>query len=97
MAKLPKSSPLHGLSGTLGEELVFKNYGDKTVVSNKPDMSKVKASHLQILSRKRFAKATAYAKRINNNPELRAAYQKKIPPRQSVYHYAMKEFKTLEM
>jgi spore coat protein CotF len=97
MAKLNKDSLLHGISGSIGEDLVFKNYANKTIVSKKPDMSKVKPSHLQLLSRERFAKATAYAKHINNNPELRAAYQKKLQPGESVYHYAMKEFKTLQL
>ena len=38
---------LKNLSGQLGKQIVFKQYGDKTVVSKYPDMSKRKFSPRQ--------------------------------------------------
>ncbi|HEU0112838.1 MAG TPA: hypothetical protein VFQ73_18325 [Flavisolibacter sp.] len=92
MARLTKNSVLSGLSGTLGKEIVFKQYADKVVVSKYPDMSKVKASELQKLSRKRMKEATAYASHINRNPELRAAFEKTLQPGQTVYREAIKAY-----
>ena len=42
MARLAKNASLQGISGKLGNQLVFKQYGDKTVVTQYPDMSRVK-------------------------------------------------------
>src|SRR5689334_1670297 len=40
MAVLAHGSPLQGLSGTLGHDIIFKNYNNKTVVSKKPSNMK---------------------------------------------------------
>ena len=40
----------------------------------------------------RQAAAVAYAKAINNDPEKKATYKKKVKKGQTVYHYAMREF-----
>ena len=39
---------LQKLSGHIGKELVFKQYGDKTVVSKHPNMTKRKLSEKQL-------------------------------------------------
>ncbi len=41
MARLSKRF-LGTIQGGIGRQLVFKKYGDKTVVASYPDMSKVK-------------------------------------------------------
>ena len=86
---------LKNISGAVGKQLVFKQYGDKTIVTKYPDMSKVKPSEQQKDSRKRFAEAVAYAQAINRNPEQKTLYLKKVKKGQSVYHFALKEY--LEM
>ena len=83
---------LQQLSGALGKQLVFKKYGDKTVISKFPDMSGVKPGRRQLPGQKRFAPAVAYAKAINRNPLQKAVYSKKVKKGQSVYHYALKEY-----
>ncbi len=92
MARVSGNFILKGMRGKIGKELVIKQYGSKTVVTKYPDMSNVKPSDLQTNQRIRFADAVAYAKAINNNPEQKAAYQKKVKQRESVYQYAIKEF-----
>jgi hypothetical protein len=92
MARSRSNLITRGLKGQLGKELVFKQYGKKTVVSRYPDMSHVKPSVLQQQKRSRFAEAVAYAQRINNDPVLKAQYKQKVKKRQTVYHYALQEY-----
>ena len=54
MARSRSNLITRGLKGQLGKELVFKQYGKKTVVSRYPDMSHVKPSVLQQQKRSRF-------------------------------------------
>lgn len=91
MARLAANSPIK-LSGRLGEQLVFKNYGDKVVVTRYPDMSRVKTSVIQKHYRSVFKEAVAYAKKIARAPALKQAYLSKIKKNESVYHYAIKEY-----
>lgn len=86
------SKLLQNLRGGVGKQLIFKQYGDKTVVTSYPDMSRVKPSEQQKKGRKLFAEAVAYARAINRNPEQKAAYAKKLKPGESVYRFALKEY-----
>jgi hypothetical protein len=81
-----------GLQGQLGKQLVFKRYGNKTVVTKYPDMSGVKPSKEQKDRRKRFAEAVAYARAINNDPVKKAAYAKRLPKGKRVYQFALQEY-----
>lgn len=92
MARSRSNLITRGLKGQLGKELVFKQYGRKTVVSRYPDMSHIQPSVLQQQKRSRFAEAVAYARRINNDPVLKAEYRQKVKKGQTVYHYALQEF-----
>jgi hypothetical protein len=92
MARLTSNSPLSKLKGQLGKQLVFKQYGDKTVVTQYPDMSRVKPSALQKQKRNIFKDAVAYAKNITYDPALKKKYLKKVKVGESVYHYALKEY-----
>lgn len=90
MAQLATNSALQGLRGRLGQELVFKHYGDKTVVTAYPDMSRVKRSERQKLENNRFKEAVAYAKAVLRDPVQKAAWQEKIGAGKSVYHAALR-------
>lgn len=92
MARINQHSLLKGLKGQIGKQLVFKQYGKKTVVSRYPDMSKVVPSILQKEQRGDFAEAVAYAKTINNDPVLKAKYAKKVKKGKSVFQYAIQEY-----
>ncbi|MEJ8816430.1 hypothetical protein [Lacibacter sp. H407] len=92
MARIRQHSLLKGLQGQIGKQLVFKQYGSKTVVSRYPDMSNVKPSLLQLENQTRFGKAVAYAKAINNDPVLRAAYAKQLKKGKKVYQTALQEY-----
>jgi len=91
MARLAADSPLKKMRGHVGQ-LVFKQYGDKTIVTRYPDMDGIIPSRIQKHYRSLFKEAVAYAKRINRNPALKAEYLTKVSPGKSVYHYAIKEY-----
>jgi hypothetical protein len=59
MAQSLKNILLHQVRGQIGKQIVVKRYGNKTVITAYPDMSKVKPSKKQKAKRKLFANAVA--------------------------------------
>ena len=57
MARLKENIVIKGLSGRVGKNFIFKQYGNKTIVSAYPDMSRVKLSAKQKRENNRFRKA----------------------------------------
>jgi hypothetical protein len=92
MAQIKENIILKGLSGRVGKNLVFKHYGNKTVVSAYPDMSKVKLSAKQKKENKRFRKAMAYARSQMSDPESKAAYKAKATGLQKPHNVAIADF-----
>lgn len=77
MAKYTTSAALAGLSGSF-DNLVFKHYRkDKrgTVLSRKPDMSKVKPSRAQLARRELMREAGRFHRRVLADPGLLRKYQ----------------------
>jgi hypothetical protein len=90
---LSENNPLlKGARGTLGGTIVIKQYGNKIVLSNYPDMSKVKPSILQQEKRRNFKNAVAYEKSISDDPKKRAAYKNKLKKNQTVFLAAISEY-----
>lgn len=77
MAKT-KNLLVQHLSGHIGKQLVFKQYGDKTVVSKYPDMSRRKLSREQKKINKRMAEANEEARWIMADEKLRAEAQVRL-------------------
>jgi len=75
---ISKSLFLRHLSGQLGKQLVFKQYGEKTVVSKYPDMSKRKLSVKQKRINEEMKAANYNAKSILADPELRNKAQLRL-------------------
>jgi len=92
MAQSERNMLLNQVSGQFGKQVVVKRYGNKTVITSYPDMSNIKPSKEQKKKRKVFAEAVAYAQQINNDPEKKALYKKKLKKGQTVYNYAIKEY-----
>jgi hypothetical protein len=65
-------------SGKLGNQFVLKQYGDKSVLSKYPDMSKRKLSPKQKKINLLMKKANKAAKGIMANTELRNAEQLRL-------------------
>ena len=80
------------IRGQIGKTMVVKHYGKKVVVTKAPDMSRIIASPAQKANRSIFAEAVAWAKGINNNPDLKAAYTKQARKSKTVYQYLLKAY-----
>jgi hypothetical protein len=76
MAKQKGNVVTHGLSGKIGDVLLFRQYAGGTVVSSIPRASG-KESELQKAQRRKFQHAVLYAKTLSTEPELDAAYAAK--------------------
>jgi len=74
MAKSRNNVVTHGLSGKVGNMLVFKQLNGNTIVSNRPRKSGKPASDKQVAQTQRFAQAIIYAKAAMSVPEIKLAY-----------------------
>lgn len=84
---------LNQLSGHLGKQIVFKQYGDKTVVSKYPDRSKVVLSPRQIQVNETMAEANYEAKAILADETLRNAAQVRLNvTRNKLYTALIREY-----
>ena len=91
MAHVKNSALLQGVKGALGE-LVIKQYGNRTVITKKPDMSRVKKSALQKIYRDRFKEAVVYARGVLRDPKKKAAFAKKLKDGQTVFNAALSHY-----
>jgi hypothetical protein len=84
---------LKNASGSVGKQLVFKRYYDKTVVSKMPDMSKRVLSAKQMETNERMRLATIYAKHMYKTEEgkIKARIRLKLPAHKSLFHALVKE------
>ncbi len=73
MAGVKLNPILEALYGKVGD-LVFKRYGDRVIVSRKPDLSGHQPTAAQLEHQKRFRQATLYGKMVMADPEARALY-----------------------
>ena len=81
------------VSGHIGKQIVFKQYGGKTVVSKYPDMSKRKLSVKQLRVNETMQEAHYEAKRILADEELRTAAQVRLNvTRNKLYTSLIKEY-----
>jgi hypothetical protein len=74
MAKSKGNVLTYGLSGKIGDLLVFRQINGVTVVSKMPEQSKT-LSEKQIAHRKRFQQAVLYAQKVVNAPETGELYK----------------------
>ncbi len=76
MALLAANSVLQGLTGMIGNQLVFRKSGDKTVVSKKPYRCRRRTSELQQLYLNKFKEASKYARTLLRDPGKYEYYTK---------------------
>ena len=65
-----------GLSGMLGDVIVFRQLRGKTIVANRPRKPRFESAH-QRENRLRFRQASTFAKRVLQDPEKKAYYLSK--------------------
>ncbi len=94
MALLAANSVLQGLTGMIGNQLVFRKHGDKTVVSRKPYRCRRRTSELQQLYLNKFREASKYARQLLRDPDTHDHYKKlaKKQGRHSAYNLVISEY-----
>ena len=81
-------------SGTLGKELVFREWDGKTVVAKAPKRRKGQPTPDQAQTQEKFLIASRYARGVIRNPDksLAEAYAAVLKPRQNVYSRALEDY-----
>ena len=91
MAKSTTNGLTHGYYGKVGD-MVYRRFGNKSILQKLPDFSGVRWSKAQKGNRKRFRDATVQAHKAMADPELRAFYQKKAKKGQTAWNVAISDF-----
>jgi hypothetical protein len=93
MAKQKNNVVTHGLSGKVGDLLVFRQVDGKTVVSKIPEQPK-KLSEKQKANQTRFQQATIYAKMAIEAPGTRNLYAEAAKKKRGItaYNIAVADF-----
>ena len=91
MAKQTNNVVTHGLSGKVGDLLVFRQRAGKTVVSKAPLKRKVTTEGQKEQQRK-FQRAVLYAKSVLADPGMGAAYNQAAKKGQTGYNVAVADF-----
>jgi len=74
MARVKLNPIIDQLSGKVGD-LVFRRYGDETVLSRTPDLSGVEPTPGQVAQRARFRDAAFYGRVVLADPPARTFYE----------------------
>ncbi|MBP1617749.1 MAG: hypothetical protein H6Q14_1576 [Bacteroidetes bacterium] len=92
MAESKNNVITHGLSGKVGDLIVFRNVNGKTIVANKPKERTGELSDEQKTHKKKFQQAIIYAKSAIADPDTAEAYKKAAPKGKSAYNLAVADF-----
>ena len=82
------------LRGTLGKELVFREWEGKTVVAKAPKGREGDPTPAQAQTQERFLLASRYARAVMRGQDqgIRDAYTAALRPRQNLYSRAVEDF-----
>jgi hypothetical protein len=92
MAESKNNVLTHGLTGLVGDMIVFRNRGGKTFVSTKPKERTGEPSENQKQHQGRFQEAILYAKTAIADPATKAEYSKAIAGNETAYNIAVADF-----
>ncbi|MCE5331056.1 MAG: hypothetical protein LLF95_02825 [Bacteroidales bacterium] len=92
MAQSKNNIITHGLSGKVGDLIVFRNRNGKTIVASKPKERTGELSPAQKEHHKLFQQAVIYAKSALVNPETKEAYKEAADEGESAYNVAVADF-----
>ena len=92
MAHVKKNIVTEGLSGKLGNTIVFRQRGGKTIVSVPPEKKKRTQSEAQAKHIHRFRLAALYGKQAVQDPVVKAAYGARTKGGQTAYNVAVADY-----
>ena len=91
MAKQTNNVVTHGLSGKIGNLLVFRQRAGQTVVAKAPPKRKV-STEQQKEHQRRFQRAVLYAQSVMADSDMGAAYNRAAKKGQTGYNVAVADF-----
>ncbi|GET34717.1 hypothetical protein PbJCM13498_35800 [Prolixibacter bellariivorans] len=92
MAKVGNNIVTTGLSGKLGNLIVFRNVNGKTIVAAAPRERTVEPSEAQLNNQNHFQEAVIYGKSATKDETMKAAYEAAAKEGQSAYNVAVADF-----
>lgn len=92
MAIVKSNIVVEGLSGKLGDQIVFRQRGGKTIVSVKAVRPEGGPSEAQQQQQRKFGQANRYAKQAMKNGPLKQAYELQTKGGQSAFNVAMADY-----
>jgi hypothetical protein len=92
MAKVGDNIVTTGLRGKLGNLIVFRNRGGKTIVAKAPGERNTEWSEAQKKHRLKFQEAVLYAKHAMAVPATKEAYQASAEEDETAYNVAVADF-----
>jgi threonine dehydratase len=92
MSKVGNNIVTQGLSGMLGNQLVFRIRGSHTYVSKAPVKKERELSEAQILHQRKWQEAILYGKGAMASPEMKEAYKASADETHSAYNVAVADF-----
>lgn len=81
-----------GASGSVGDQLVYRQRGEKTIIAKRPRPKSTPATEAQIAVQERFFNGALYGKAVIADPARKAVYQAKTNGYQSAYNLAVSDF-----
>ena len=91
-AYVKKNIVTEGLSGMLGNSIVFRQRGGKTIVAVRPKTSEQEPTEGQKQQQNKFREANRYATQATQDPTLKAAYEQRTKGNQSAFNVAMADY-----
>lgn len=92
MAESKNNVITHGLSGLIGDMIVFRSRFGKTIVSTKPKERTGEPSEVQKAHKAKFQQAILYAKAAINDPETMQGYKDASGNGVTPYNVAVADF-----
>jgi hypothetical protein len=92
MARVKKNIITKGMSGKLGDTIVFRQRGGVTVVATLPEKEERETTEAQKQQQRKFQQAVIYAQNAMQDEDLKAEYALKAKPNRSAYHVALADF-----
>ena len=92
MAHVKNNLLTEGLSGKVGDSLIFRQRYGKTIVAKAPQQPPKEPSPTQKKNRARFQEANLYWKGVKGNPQLLKAYDDASPAGKSTHLLAVADF-----
>jgi hypothetical protein len=94
MAHADNSIITRHLTGSIGKQLVFRQWEGKTIVAKSPNARKGNLTAAQLEAQEKFQMASRYSKAViaDTDQSLAEGYQTSLKPRQNLYSRAMEDF-----